>query len=366
MKNKVQSTSGFAEFLFRFLQLLAFLYLFLFSIDLMGTSMKLFGKGFAETLIASTSNPLIGLFIGILATSVIQSSSTTTSIVVGLVGGGALTVSNAIPIVMGANIGTSLTCVLVALAHLNRTNEFRRSFAASVVHDFFNFLSVFLLFPLQHFTGFLDTGSLYLANSFEHAGGMKLFNPLKAATKPLVQLVVGVLDNPWFLLTLAIICLLVALRQIVMVLKVLVVKRAEVWFDKVLFRNGVTAFSVGLVLTMAAQSSSITTSLVIPFAGAGILTLRQIFPYTLGANVGTTITAILASLVTGNIHAVQVAFAHSLFNVSGIAIWWPLSRVPISLAEKFAGMAIKNRIIPFVYILVVFFVIPLVFIFTLS
>jgi sodium-dependent phosphate cotransporter len=267
---------------------------------------------------------------------------------------------------MGANIGTSLTCVLVALANLNRTFEFRRSFAASIVHDFFNFLSVILLFPLQYFTGFLDVSSAHLANLFEHAGGMELFNPLKAATKPLVQVVTGILDNPWFLLTLAVICLFVALREIVKSLKVLVVSRAEAWFDKVLFRNGLTAFLVGLVLTMAAQSSSITTSLVIPLAGAGILTLRQIFPYTLGANVGTTITAMLASLVTGNIHAVQVAFAHSLFNLSGIAVWWPLSRVPISLAEKFAGLAIKNRVIPFLYILVVFFVIPLVFIFTLS
>ena len=75
--------------------LLGYLYLFLLSIDMMGASMKMFGKGFTESLIASTSNPLVGLFIGILATSIIQSSSTTTSIVVGLVGGGALKIGRA-------------------------------------------------------------------------------------------------------------------------------------------------------------------------------------------------------------------------------------------------------------------------------
>ncbi|MCZ6621799.1 MAG: Na/Pi symporter, partial [Deltaproteobacteria bacterium] len=123
---------------FRIIQLLIFLYLFLFSINLMGASLKMFGKGFAETLIASTSVPLVGLFIGILATSLIQSSSSTTAIVVGMVGGGVLTVSNAIPIIMGANIGTSVTNTLVSLAHINRTLEFRRSFSASTVHDFFN------------------------------------------------------------------------------------------------------------------------------------------------------------------------------------------------------------------------------------
>ncbi|HQV33419.1 MAG TPA: Na/Pi symporter, partial [Calditrichia bacterium] len=96
-----------AKTILQVIQLLLFLYLFLVSINLMGASMKMFGKGFAETLINNTANPLVGLFIGIFATSLVQSSSTTTSIVVGLVGGGVMTVSNAIPIIMGANMGTS-------------------------------------------------------------------------------------------------------------------------------------------------------------------------------------------------------------------------------------------------------------------
>jgi len=356
---------NFSETLLRLLQLLVFLYLFLFSINLMGAALKMFGTGLAETLIGSTSNPLVGLFIGIVTTGLIQSSSATTSIVVALVAGGALTVSAAIPIVMGANIGTSVTCILVSLAHLNRTAEFRRSFSASIVHDFFNFLAVLVLFPLQYFTNFLGRASAYLASSFENVGGLELFNPVKAATKPLVTFVSGLVESPWLLLILALICLFAALKQIVDALRVLIVRKAEAWFDKVLFRNGATAFLVGLILTVLAQSSSITTSLAIPLAGAGILSLRQIFPYTLGANVGTTITAILASLVTSNIHAVEVAFAHLLFNVTGILIWWPLSWVPISLARSFGKLAIRNRVFPFAYILVTFFIIPLVLIFIL-
>ena len=358
-----KGSHSLSETFLRLLQFITFLYLFLFSISLMGAALKMFGTGIAESLIGNTSSPLVGLFIGIVTTSVIQSSSATTSIVVGLVGGGALTVSNGIPIVMGANIGTSVTCILVSLAHLNRSVEFRRSFSASIVHDFFNFLAVLVLFPLQYFTDFLGIASTYLAAAFQDVGGLHLFNPLKTAIKPLVTLVSGVVDNPWVLLVLALICLFVALKQIVNALRILVVNKAEAWFDKVLFRNAGLAFSVGLVLTVLVQSSSITTSLVIPLAGAGILSLRQIFPYTLGANIGTTITAILASLVTGNIHAVEIAFAHLLFNVSGIIIWWPLSKVPISLARSFGGLAIRNRVIPFAYILATFFIIPLVLIF---
>jgi sodium-dependent phosphate cotransporter len=346
--------------------LLGFLYLFLLSIDLMGSSMKLFGKGFAEALIASTSNPLVGLFIGILSTSLVQSSSTTTSIVVGLVGSNALTVANAIPIIMGANIGTSVTNTLVSLANINRSAEFRRSFAASIVHDFFNFLAVLALFPLQYFTNFLGYISYRMEVVFQNAGGLEFFNPLKATTKPVVAMLVDMIGIPWILLCLALAFLLIALRQIVQILRVLVVAKTEAWFDKILFKNGLRAFVVGLLLTILAQSSSITTSLVIPLAGAGLLTLRQIFPYTLGANVGTTVTAILASLVTANPNAVVVAFAHLLFNVSGIIIWWPLNKVPISMAQNFASLAVKNRVIPFVYILVMFFIVPLVTIFFLN
>lgn len=361
IKKEAPSTTTTA---LRLLQLIFFLYLFLFSIDLMGASLKLFGKGFAETLIGTTSNPLVGLFIGILSTSIIQSSSSTTSIVVGMVGGGVLTVGNAIPIIMGANIGTSITNTLVSLAHVNRSNEFRRSFAASTVHDFFNMLSVICLFPLQYFTNFLGAASTVLGEGFQHIGGLKLFNPIKAITHPVVELLNGIVgDHPWILLIFSLICLFAALKNLVSVLRVLVVKRAEDLFNKVLFKTAFRAFVVGLVLTILAQSSSITTSLVIPLAGAGILQLEQIFPYTLGANLGTTMTAILASLITANTNAVIVAFAHLLFNVSGSIIWWPLRQIPIAIARKFSDFAIKNKLIPIAYIIFAFLILPIIVIF---
>jgi sodium-dependent phosphate cotransporter len=341
-------------------QLLFFLYLFLVSIGLMGASFKIFGKEFAETLIATTSNPFVGLFIGVLATSLIQSSSSTTSIVVGMVGGGALTVANAIPIVMGANIGTSVTNTIVSMANLNRSNEFRRSFAASTVHDFFNILAVIVIFPIQYFTNFLGIFALSLEKAFENVGGLTLFNPIKTITKPVISLLTDWLgDFPWLILILSIVILFIALKKMVDTLRVLVIKRAEVWFDKILFKNAIRAFIVGLVLTLMAQSSSITTSLVVPMAGAGMLTLAQIFPYTLGANIGTTITAILASLATGNANAIVVAFAHLIFNISGIIIWWPFSRVPIFLANTLADYSVKNKLYPFIYVFTMFFIIPL-------
>jgi sodium-dependent phosphate cotransporter len=349
--------------LFNLIFLLCFLYLFLFSLELMGTSLKMFGKGLAETLIATTTNPLVGLFIGILSTSIVQSSSSTTSIVVGLVAGGALNVTNAIPIVMGANIGTSVTNMLVSLTQIKRDTEFRRALSAAIVHDFFNVLSVIVLFPLQYFTNFLGYAATFMGEKFQNIGGLRFLSPIKALTEPPVEALRDLIgDYPWILFVLSLILLLAALTRMVKSLKVLVIKRAEIWFDRYLFKTAWRAIILGMLLTALVQSSSITTSLAVPMAGAGLLTIAQIFPYTLGANIGTTVTAILAALVTGNLAAIIVAFSHLLFNVSGIIVWWPLKTVPISLAEKFSGIAIKKKIIPILYIIVVFFLIPILFI----
>ncbi len=346
--------------LFNLLFLVASLYLFLFSLELMGTSLKLFGKGFATTLIETTTNPLVGLFIGILSTSIIQSSSSTTSIVVGLVAGGVLNVANAIPIIMGANIGTSVTNTLASMTQINRSLEFQRSFAAAVVHDFFNILAVLVIFPLQYFTNFLGKTATFLGNEFQHIGGLNFLSPVKAITKPVVDALQDLIGkNPWILLALALFFLLFSLTRMVKALKIIIVNKAEAWFDRYLFKTAPRALLVGLLLTVMVQSSSITTSLAVPLAGAGLLTLTQIFPYTLGANLGTTITAILAALVTGNLSAIIVAFSHLLFNISGIIIWWPFKAVPLFLARKFATFSIKNKLIPVFYIIVLFFLLPI-------
>ncbi len=351
-------------FIFNLLKLLVFLYMFIFSLELMGTSLKMMGKGMATTLIQTTTNPFVGLFVGILATSLIQSSSSTTSIVVGLVAGGVLNVANAIPIIMGANIGTSVTNTLASLTQIKRSGEFVRSFSVAIVHDYFNLLSVLVIFPLQYFTNFLGRISNFMGQEFQNVGGLKFLSPVKALTRPLMDVLKHLVeDYPWILFVLSLVLLLFALTQMVKALKVLVVKKAEAWFDRYLFKTALRAFFVGLLLTFMVQSSSITTSLVVPMAGAGLLTIIQIFPYTVGANLGTTVTAILAALVTGNLAAIIVAFSHLLFNISGMIVWLPLKSVPIFFAKRFAMFSTRNKTIPILYIIIVFFVIPILIIY---
>jgi len=352
---------------FKSIGLLAALYVFILSITLLGDSFKLFGKEFAESLIVTTSNPFVGLFIGILATSVIQSSSTTTSIVVGMVASGLITIEGAIPIIMGANIGTTITNTLVSLAHINRGQEFQRAYAGAVVHDIFNILSVAILFPLQLTTKFLSNAALALEKLFENVGGLNFISPINAITKPISKMLVGIChENPWIAAILSIILLFAALKFIVDIMKSLVVSKVEGFFNKYIFKTTARSLLLGLILTTLVQSSSITTSLIVPLVGAGLLTLNQVYPYTLGANVGTTVTAILAALVTQNVGAVAVAFSHLLFNICGIIIFLPLRRIPLFIAKKLAALTVRNRLIPIILMALIFFLIPLGLIYILQ
>jgi len=346
--------------------LLIALYIFILSITLLGDAVKLFGKGFAETLLHTTSNPVVGLFIGILATSIIQSSSTTTSIVVGMVAGGLISIEGAIPIVMGANIGTTITNTLVSLTHITRSQEFKRAFSGAIVHDIFNVLVVIILFPLQYFTNFLGIIALNLESLFENAGGFKFISPIKVITKPVATFLIHLFnDNSWLSAAIAILLLFIALKFMVDIMKSLVLSRVEGFFSRTIFKTTFRALTLGIVLTAIVQSSSITTSIVVPLIGAGVLTLRQVYPYTLGANIGTTVTAIMAALVTQNSAAVAVAFSHLLFNVIGIIIFLPLARIPINLARRIAFLTAKSKLYPIGFILLIFFIIPIVLIYLL-
>jgi sodium-dependent phosphate cotransporter len=341
-----------------------FLYLFLLSIQLMGSAFKFFGKGFAEQLLTTTSNPFSGLFIGLLATAAVQSSSTTTSIVVGLVAAGGIEMTSAIPIVMGANMGTTVTNTIVSLGHISRREEFRRAFSASVVHDVFNVLAVLVLFPLQYYTGFLVHIAVFFEEALLSLGGASFSSPLKAITSPAAHALEDLLGrNSWLILAVSVVLLFLGLRYMVKYMKALIMDKAEVLFEKTIFKTSLHGLVFGIFLTALVQSSSVTTSLIVPLAGAGMLTIDKVFPYTMGANIGTTITALLASMATGNPSALAVAMSHLMFNICGILIFWWIPFVPIGIAEKIAAFTARNRSYALIYILLIFFALPLLIIY---
>ena len=360
----------------RLLLVVLLVYIFLVSIGLMGAAFKGFGKAFAQQLIQTTSNPFVGLFIGIFATSLVQSSSTTTSIVVGMVGSGVLTVSCAVPIVMGANIGTTVTNTLVSLGHVSRREEFRRAIAGATVHDFFNLICVAIMFPLNLATGFLERLAGLLEGLFANVGGIKFTSPIKLATSPVIHFIEHILSDTLRLadrsahvamLIISVVILFFALVYLVRTMRSLVIERVESALDDVLGKNALLAILAGMILTFIIQSSSITTSLLVPMMAAGILSLEAAFPIVIGANIGTTGTSILASFATGNPAAITIAFVHFLFNFIGVVVIYPIKPfrvIPINLARALGDLAYDKRHYAFLYVMGMFFIVPGILILT--
>lgn len=330
----------------------------------MSTAFKLFGTGLADRLIQTASDPIKGLVIGFVTTGIIQSSSTTTSIVVGLVAAGTLPIQLAVPIIMGANIGTTVTNTIVSIGHVNRSVEFERAFAAGTVHDFFNILAVLVIFPFEMLFHPVEQIAGFLQSIFAGVGGLQLVSPLKTIVKPVTGLLADLISNPWPLLVIALAALFLSLSGMVRIMRRAVLSRVEAFFDRVLFRNDAASFSLGMLLTATVQSSSATTSLVVPLVGTGVLSVRKIFPYTLGANIGTTITAILASFATGSGVAVTIALAHLTFNVIGIVILYPFKFLPIRLAEWAGRIAAKSKgnTVLVILVYITLYIIPILYV----
>ena len=342
------------------------LYLFLVGIAGMSSAIKSMGSQFAETVLATTSKPFIALFIGVFATVLFQSSSTTTSLIVGMVSSGTVTITSSIPMIMGANIGTTVTNTIVSIGHINKGTEFKRAFAASTVHDFFNILAVIIVFPIEMVFHPLQRTSewfaLRLFGKIENIDVLQAKSPIKIAVKSGSEFIQKFsFDNDIVYLILSVTITFLMLYSIVRLLKSLVLKKIEGFFDQYIFNTSLKALIFGVIITIMVQSSSITTSLVIPLAGAGVLTLRQIFPFTLGANIGTTITALLAA-ITGTVSSLIAAFSHLLFNILGIVIIYGvpfLRNIPLILAKNISEIAATKKYIPLLYLLIIFILIPL-------
>jgi sodium-dependent phosphate cotransporter len=356
----------------RALVVVGLLYFFLGGVKLLESGIKGLGSDFTDALFENVANPVAGLFVGILATVLVQSSSVTTSTIVGLVASGVVSVEAAVPMIMGANIGTTVTNTLVSIANLRNAEDFRRAFAAATMHDFFNLIAVTVLLPLEILTRFLSRSAGAIADVV--AGQTDLggsFNsPIKSAVGSLADLIEAPVEAVLTsdravavaLIVLGIGFIMATLALITKNMRVLVAARIERTLNAALARSGTIGIVVGVLVTIAVQSSSITTSILIPLVASGVLLVRNAYPITLGANIGTTITALLAALGAGALDGLTIALTHTIFNVLGILLIYPWPRIryiPVQMAEWLADIATRNKSLALVYVGCAFIVIPI-------
>ncbi|XP_071343135.1 sodium-dependent phosphate transport protein 2B-like [Trachinotus anak] len=436
--------------------LLGLLYLFICSLDVLSSAFQLVGGKAAGDIFQENvvlSNPVAGLVIGVLVTVLVQSSSTSSSIVVSMVSSGLLDVQSAVPIIMGANIGTSVTNTIVAMMQAGDRNEFRRAFAGATVHDFFNWLSVLILLPLEVATGVLYKLTHLIIESFNIQTGENAPDLLNVITDPLTNSIVQLdksvitaiatgdaaarnkslikvwckketnttfwnatvencttgalcweegnqtwtqMNMTWtdyqerckhlfananlpdlavglILLALSLLVLCTCLILIVKLLNSMLKGQVAVVIKKVLntdfpfpftWVTGYIAILVGAGMTFIVQSSSVFTSAITPLVGIGVISLERAYPLTLGSNIGTTTTAILAAMASPGetlANSLQIALCHFFFNIMGILLWYPIPfmRVPIRLARGLGNHTAKYRWFAALYLILCFLVFPL-------
>ncbi|XP_067418643.1 sodium-dependent phosphate transport protein 2B [Emydura macquarii macquarii] len=443
----------------KFIILLGLLYFFVCSLDVLSSAFQLVGGKAAGDIFRDgsvLSNPVAGLVIGVLVTVMVQSSSTSSSIIVSMVSSTLLTVKAAIPIIMGANIGTSVTNTIVALMQAGDRNEFRRAFAGATVHDFFNWLSVFVLLPLEVVSGYLYRLTNVIVESFHLESGEEAPELLKVITDPFTKLIIQLdksvinaiatneegaanksLVKIWcktktnvtrqnvtipssenctspdlcwtegnltwtiknvsqteyitkcqhifvetnladlaiglILLAASLIVLCTCLVLIVKLLNSVLKGQVASVIKKTLntdfpypftWVTGYLAMLVGAGMTFIVQSSSVFTSAITPLVGIGVISIERAYPLTLGSNIGTTTTAILAALASPGStlkYSLQIALCHFFFNISGILLWYPIpfTRIPIRLAKSLGNITAKYRWFAIFYLIICFFLIPL-------
>ena len=414
-----------------------FLYFFLFGLELLGSGAKVLTGCAAGALFGDDTNPFAGLMIGTLTTVLLQSSSTTTLIIVALVGVGSIEVEPAIYMVMGANIGTTVTNTIVAMGQMGDADQLERAFAGATVHDMFNYLTVAILLPVEAATHYLAALTHAITKNATVSDADTWEGPIKIIVSPLADHVIkankkvptdiasgkavcadfypvfcagataennyainykNCADTKTFpdsrvglitceksngrcpaffqngasesddkasggvVLFLGLLILVACLIGLVSILQKLLMGVSTRIIYKATNINGYLAMIIGAGITLVIQSSSVTTSVLTPLVGIGVISFEQMYPLTLGANVGTTITALMAAMVSDSIEALNVALAHMFFNLTGILIWYPvpfMRNIPMSLARMLGKATRWWRGFPALYISVAFFLFPL-------
>ena len=298
------STADVLQLIQSLIWLLAGVGVFIVGMNFMGDALeKSAGSGMKKLLGKISNNRFSGVGIGAGVTAIIQSSSATSVMVIGLVNAGVMTLMQATPIIMGANIGTTITGVLVALKN-----------------DFFNMLMYLLAFAGVMISFSKKEKLKILGSLFCGLGlifvGLNVMSSEEAFGNDLVEQmftnIFKVIDHPLLLIL------------------------------------------VGVIFTALIQSSSAATGVVITMVGAGVLPLELALFIVLGANIGTCVTALLAS-IGANANSKRVALIHFTFNVIGTALFaaiiWifkePFVNMLVSLFPNSDPMSLQMRVSTF-------------------
>ncbi|MFH0861174.1 MAG: Na/Pi symporter [Candidatus Altiarchaeota archaeon] len=335
-------------------------------------------EGLAKDYVSRVvGNPLSALCAGIMATAIVQSSSGVVAVCIATVAAGGMTVAQAVPFVMGANIGTTITSVLIALGYSFRKLEFSRAVPVALANDVFKVLNVSVFFILESTTHLLSRSSTFLAGLIGNfpvigavLGGFPDFIDVftDPAVQPAVETITVIFGKT--LLAAAItgiasfIVLLLSLEFMSTSVQNFMKDMAADSVDRA-FKTPFRGIVVGSSVTWVLQSSSVATALAIPFVASGAVSLKKIYPYLLGCNIGTTIDpGQIISYIKFGVLGLSVGLVHVIINVIGVTLWLitpGLRDLPLLLTSRVSNVIVSSRngaVSLVMFALIMFFIIP--------
>lgn len=350
---------SFWGMLVRWLIVLAATGMIVLALAALSQSLRAVESGRTDALFSLATNPLAGLLTGLIITAVIQSSTTTTTVSIAAVASGTLPVAAAVPIIMGANIGTSLTPCVVALGFIARRQEYTRAMTLAATHVLVNAVLVCVLLPLELVAHPLErlaaagsralipnpnqelSSATYVATFLQPAMG-RLFGAAAARGVPVWAAAVAVAVGAAVVLLL---CLWLLRAQ----LQVLLAARQHLLFEHSTSTADGVSFVIAGTLTALIHSSTAVVGSMTPAAATGLLSPRAALPMVLGANVGTTLTPLVAIVAVPGQYsqfALEAALIHLLFNLCGALLFMPTrapGRALLAAAEAIAGRGFRRR-----------------------
>ncbi|MGN1345181.1 MAG: Na/Pi cotransporter family protein [Eubacteriales bacterium] len=266
--------------IFDLLTMIGGLCLFLYGMSQMGEALERRAGSRLRSLLGKlTSNKAAGFLTGLGVTAVIQSSSVTTVMVVGFVNSGLMTLRQAINVIMGANVGTTITAWILSLSGIESGNMFVQLLKPSSFTPVLALIGILLYMSAGNKTQRKDTGMILLG-----------FAVLMFGMETMSDAVSGLKDVEWF-------------RNLFL-----------------LFQNPILGVVAGTLLTAIIQSSSASVGILQALSSTGQVSYGAAIPIIMGQNIGTCVTALLSS-VGANRNAKRAAFVHLSFNIIGTAVW---------------------------------------------
>ncbi|MEJ6013127.1 Na/Pi symporter [Corynebacterium sp. H127] len=374
--------SGFGRMV-RWFGVACCIFALIIAINLVTDGVQALGISVMSDLVARATNPLLAVLIGVLSTFIVQSSTIVTTVTVAAVGSGLVPLDLAVMLIMGANLGTCFTAQLVSFGLFRRKQNFTPAIAAAMTHWWFNFFSIFAFFfiellfhPLTRVSAWLTDALLGSPDAPIPTTGLvaQVVRPIVRAIG--VEGLIGRLATPALAATA---CILLGILAITLAVQLTTILFSDIMAasSRIMLENSarrennvisIKNFLVGLGLTLMTHSSSATVCSVVPIAGTRSISLRSAFSIILGANLGTTLTAVLSVFaLSGDFSAVamQAALIHVLFNATGVATVFlvrPVGSAIISLSEFSAAQSAKAPALALLAIIASYTLVPALFI----